>query len=73
MKRFTAPAIPAASSAAATGKKYLSTLELADLWSVHPGTLRNWRAAGTGPKATKLGRTVRYKLSAVAAYERRHL
>ncbi len=48
----------------------LTTRELAKLWGLSPGTLRNWRANKTGPKSFRVGRSVRYKTSVVMAYER---
>ena len=46
--------------------KYLTTEDAAAILGVHPGTLVNWRAQGTGPKFLKPtgGKgLVRYRLS----------
>jgi predicted DNA-binding transcriptional regulator AlpA len=49
----------------------LSTAQLARRWDVSPGTLRNWRVAGKGPKWIKIGNLVRYRLSEVQKWEAR--
>jgi excisionase family DNA binding protein len=35
--------------------------QTADYLQVAVGTLRRWRAEGTGPRALRVGRTVRYR------------
>lgn len=51
---------------------YLTPSQLVDRWNkaVTKGTLSNWRVRKYGPKFTKFGRSVRYKLSDVEAFER---
>jgi hypothetical protein len=50
---------------------YLTTPELACRWRLSPGTLRNERAAGRSRVPYLcIGRSVRYSLEAVMAYER---
>jgi excisionase family DNA binding protein len=39
--------------------------QTADYLNVAVGTLRRWRAEGTGPRALRAGRTVRYRKSDV--------
>lgn len=46
----------------------LTTSEVARLLAQAPQTLRNQRCQGTGPAYVKIGRSVRYRTSAVAAY-----
>jgi hypothetical protein len=50
----------------------LTPEELSARWKgkPKPKTLANWRIEGRGPRATRLGRTVRYRLADVEAYER---
>ncbi len=53
----------------------LTFRQLAERWGMRPGTLRNWRRAGKGPKSIPLGdgpkaRRV-FKLADVLAYEER--
>ena len=43
--------------------RYLTTEEAAELLSLHPGTLKNWRSQGLGPKFCKPQGAVRYRLS----------
>ena len=40
---------------------WLTTNELADDFKISPGTVRDWRKKGTGPRATKVGHAVRYQ------------
>jgi hypothetical protein len=40
-----------------------TTAEAAAYLRRHPGTLRNWRSEGTGPKFTGRGHGVRYRWS----------
>lgn len=53
--------------------KLLTTEELAERWSMDPGSLENWRNAKKGPVFIKLGKAgsslVRYRLSDVEAWE----
>lgn len=53
-------------------KKQLTIDELAARWNLHPGTLCNWRVKGTGPKYTKVGRTILYSVADVEAYEKQN-
>ena len=46
-------------------EKYYKTKDAADFLSVSNGTMRNWRYFCTGPKYVKIGRLVRYKLTAL--------
>ena len=50
---------------------FLTPAQLAERWggAVTVGTLANWRANSKGPKFTKFGSRVRYRLSDVLAYE----
>jgi predicted DNA-binding transcriptional regulator AlpA len=50
-------------------EEYIDTNEAAKLVGVCAGTLKKWRAEGTGPQAVKLGkRLVRYPLSKIHEY-----
>jgi excisionase family DNA binding protein len=46
----------------------LTEAELAQLLKVSVGTIRRWRAEGTGPPALRLGRGVRYRRADVDAW-----
>lgn len=50
---------------------YLTAAQLVDRWNnaVTIGTLSNWRSKGIGPAFTKFGRSVRYPLASLQAYE----
>lgn len=50
---------------------YLTPAQLVDRWNkaVTIGTLSNWRSKGIGPAFTKFGKSVRYPLESVQAYE----
>jgi hypothetical protein len=52
---------------------YLTTNELAERWSISPGTLRKWRWLAVGPAYVKLGDArnaeVRYHIDDVKQYE----
>jgi len=41
----------------------LTVEEAANYLRIAPGTLYNWRHAGRGPKATNVGRSLRYRRS----------
>jgi predicted DNA-binding transcriptional regulator AlpA len=43
--------------------RYLTTEEAAKILGMHPGTLKNWRSQGLGPKFCKPQGAVRYRLS----------
>ncbi|HTO43383.1 MAG TPA: helix-turn-helix domain-containing protein [Burkholderiales bacterium] len=46
----------------------LRVAEAAKKLGVHPGTLANWRAWGTGPKFTRQGRTIVYKAAEIEKF-----
>ena len=46
--------------------------ETAEYLQVAVGTLRRWRAEGSGPPALRAGRTVRYRRADVDAWLQRH-
>ena len=46
----------------------LTTRELADVLSVSPHTLDNWRSASRGPTYFRFEGTVRYRMSDVVAW-----
>lgn len=55
----------------ATGDSpYLTIDDLAERYQVPVATVRYWRLRGTGPKAVKIGRFVRYRVEDVFAWER---
>lgn len=55
----------------ATGDSpFLTVDDLAERYQVPVATVRYWRHLGTGPKAVKIGRFVRYRLEDVLAWER---
>jgi len=59
------------SQSAATGDSpWLSIDELAERYQVPAATVRYWRHLGTGPKASKIGRFVRYHIEDVLSWER---
>ena len=49
---------------------YLTESELAQRWAVTKNALRQWRYRGEGPPYLKVGSRVRYRLSAVEAWEK---
>lgn len=48
--------------------KFLTTDQAAELLTVSPSTLEVWRYRGTGPRFVKIGRSVRYRQSDLAAF-----
>lgn len=52
--------------------RLLTTKELADYLSVSPETVRWWRKQARGPRATKVGKGVRYRESDVLAWIGQH-
>lgn len=48
---------------------HLTPADLAQRWGVHPQHLANQRSQGEGPDYLKLGRSVRYPLAVIEAYE----
>ena len=53
-------------------ERFLTTKEVASRYGLTEGTLRNWRWSGRGPLAVKVGRSVRYRLSDLHAWENQH-
>ncbi len=57
---------------AATGDSpWLTIDEIAERYQVPVATVRYWRHLGTGPKAVRIGRFVRYRLADVLAWEQK--
>ena len=56
----TPPRIPALT--------FLDEKEVAELLGVSVASLRRWRLLGRGPRATKIGASVRYKLADIEAF-----
>jgi Helix-turn-helix domain len=46
-------------------RRYLTTVEVADLARTSPETVRFWRHVGKGPKSFKVGREVLYAVEDV--------
>jgi hypothetical protein len=46
-----------------TQDRYVNDVEAAQILSVSPQTLRNWRFLGRGPAYSKRGRMCRYKVA----------
>jgi predicted DNA-binding transcriptional regulator AlpA len=46
-----------------TVRVFLNSQQLADLFGVPKSTIDHWRAAGTGPNFSRLGKHVRYRES----------
>lgn len=53
-----------------TGSPWMTTDQAAAYLSVSPGTLRNWRVDGQGPRANTVGRIVRYHRDDLDAFLR---
>jgi predicted DNA-binding transcriptional regulator AlpA len=49
-------------------RRYLTTVEVADLARTSPETVRFWRHVGKGPKSFKVGRKVLYAVVDVEAW-----
>lgn len=49
--------------------KFLTPAELAERWSMSPGSLANQRSARKGPAYVKIFSTVRYPVEDVEAFE----
>jgi predicted DNA-binding transcriptional regulator AlpA len=47
----------------------MSETEVANRWGMSPKTLQRWRTEKRGPSYIKLGKTVRYRIEDVCAYE----
>lgn len=58
-----------------TAFEALTTEQLAERWQMNPGSLKNWRYQGKGPKYVKFGRQVngkdiiRYRLEDIMEFE----
>ena len=50
----------------------LTEKQVGERWNVSLNTLRFWRSTGDGPRYVKLGRSVRYNVSALEKYLRRN-
>jgi hypothetical protein len=52
----------------------ITSKQLALIWQVKEGTLRNWRTQQPrrGPRYIKVGREVRYRVKDVLEWERKH-
>lgn len=48
---------------------YLTPEALAERWSCTKGWLANMRSAGVGPRYLKIGRSVRYRVADIRAFE----
>lgn len=53
-----------------TPSPWLTSEDLARRYGVPVATVRKWRLDGTGPKAVKFGRYVRYELEECERWER---
>jgi hypothetical protein len=51
----------------------LTTKELSKRWSLSEGTLSNWRSLKKGPKYTKIGRRVVYRIKDIEKFEAKNL
>ena len=51
-----------------TGSPWMTTDQAAAYLQVSPGTLRNWRVDGQGPRAHTVGRIVRYNVGDLDAF-----
>ena len=49
-------------------RRYLTTVEVAELCRTAPETVRYWRFTGRGPKSFKVGRKVLYAVEDVEAW-----
>lgn len=48
---------------------YLTEQQLAARWAISIKTLQGWRLKGEGVKFCRLGRSIRYKITEIEAYE----
>jgi hypothetical protein len=55
-------------TAALTGKRFISDLEIEILYGIPQKTLQNWRVLGRGPTYKKFGRSVRYDVRLLEKY-----
>ena len=49
-------------------ERYVNDVEAAEIISVSPQTLRNWRYLGRGPAYSKRGSLIRYKIQDLLDY-----
>jgi len=59
------------SSLEGKSRVYLTAEQVSTRWEkrISVGTLANWRAAGKGPRYTKIGGRILYPLEYIVAYE----
>lgn len=57
---------------AATLSELVTERQVSERWNVSLNTLRYWRSVGEGPPYVKIGRSVRYNVTALERYLRRH-
>ena len=69
MSTSTQPTVPASRFVDELGD-YLSVDELAEYLQLSKETIYHWRLEGTGPKATKLGKHLRYSRENILAWLR---
>lgn len=50
-------------------RNFLTSRELAERWKLPEKTIRTWRCAGSGPVFTRIGRSIRYAIGDVLAFE----
>ena len=50
---------------------YLTPTQVAAHYNIAVKTLYNWRLAGVGPEAVKVGRLLRYTPEAITAFDRK--
>lgn len=67
---MTAPKTkPAATIPVALVQVYLTEQQLAHRWAISIKTLQAWRLKGEGIKFCRLGRSIRYKINDIEAFE----
>lgn len=49
---------------------YMTIDDLAERYQIPVQTVRHWRIRGTGPRAVKIGRYIRYRVDDVLDWER---
>jgi excisionase family DNA binding protein len=67
-RRATGEQVQGSESAASASREFLSTQALAARLNVPIGTLYSWRYKGTGPKAYRIGKHLRYRWEDVMAW-----
>jgi hypothetical protein len=50
-------------------RSFLTSRELAERWRLPEQTVRRWRCIGAGPVFTRIGRSIRYAIGDVLAFE----